>query len=66
MLNDVVQVRAIHRVLREHAGNELFGGKREGRREGVTGLSDTAVRLLQVSGLEWRFSQEHGVPEKVE
>lgn len=64
MLNDAVQVRAVHRVLCEHAGNELFGREREGGREGVPGLSDTVVRLLQVRGLEWRFSQEHGVPEK--
>lgn len=28
------------------------------------GLSDTAVCLLQVSGLERRFTQKHGVPEE--
>lgn len=64
MPNDVIQVRAIHRILGEHTGNELFGRKREGGREGVTGLSNTAVCLLQISGLEWRFAKEHGVPEQ--
>ncbi len=64
MPNDVIQVWAVHRVLCEHAGNELFGGERERGRDSVTGLSDTAVCILQVSGFEWRFTQKHGVPEE--
>lgn len=60
--HDVVQVRAVHGVLREHAGDDLLGGEREAGGNGVTCLSDTSVRLLQVSGLERRFTGEHGVP----
>lgn len=62
MPHDVIKVRAVHGVLREHDGDDLFGGEREGGRDSVTCLSDTSVRLLQVSGLEWRFTGQHGVP----
>jgi len=59
---NVVEVGPILGGLGQQAGDELLGRGGQGGGQGVAGLSDAPVRLLQVGGLERRPAQQHGIP----
>lgn len=58
----MVQVGSVFWRLGEEVGDELLRLRREGGGQGVAGLPDAPVRLLQVGGFKRRPAQQHGVP----
>lgn len=61
---NLVKLRAICWVTGEHACDELPGWERQGGRQRIVSLFNTAIRLLEVIGLKWRFALEQCVPAR--
>lgn len=62
VLCNLVESRSICWVTGEHAGNELPGCDRQGGGQRVASLFNTAICLLKIIGLKWRFALEQSVP----